>query len=230
MDPGTVPFWRTFMRHLFFGDLGGSQAPQASGGIYISTYHRWPFDRAPLQVAVRASSLCRGRRSSPQWGQRNGQSFADACAGGPAGLPIVASQKEASRVRGATCLRCSPHHRNLRGRNRHTRDKANFFLPLARTERSLVSKLASLVSSRKLSSSSLKGLEFLTPKSRRGSSEKPIHLPWPCTLKNPVVPACWMAETKSHCLPLTSWTSPVSKAPFRGQSEVLPPGWGLESG
>ena len=22
MDPGTVPFWRTFMRHLFFGDLG----------------------------------------------------------------------------------------------------------------------------------------------------------------------------------------------------------------
>ena len=22
MDPGTVPFWRTFMRHLSFGDLG----------------------------------------------------------------------------------------------------------------------------------------------------------------------------------------------------------------
>ena len=30
MDPGTVPFWRTFMRHLFFGDLGpGVCIPQS---------------------------------------------------------------------------------------------------------------------------------------------------------------------------------------------------------
>ena len=43
MDPGTVPFWRAFMRHLFFGDLGGVLSASALRlskilFLYLSTY------------------------------------------------------------------------------------------------------------------------------------------------------------------------------------------------
>ena len=72
MDPGTVPFWRTFMRHLFFGDLGRTGTSTYTSSIMSAIMIAHPQAAAPhAPLSFQSENLIRNmpKRASETWAQ-----------------------------------------------------------------------------------------------------------------------------------------------------------------